>query len=248
MKHADKTIKNFIDICHRLYCKGFVTATDGNISVRINSKSFLITPTGTNKGMIKPDDLVVTDYDGNVIWGNYRPSTELAMHLFVYSKREDVNAVVHAHPPFATGFAVARQQLSTQLLSEAIINLGTIPLADYATPSTREVIKSIEPFVMQTDAILLANHGVVTYGKDLLDAYFKLEKVEHIAQVTYIARMLGGEKFLTSEEVEKLKAISIETNCTDFSEKTAYNLANRKSSSLRTDEEIKNFIRNILKK
>jgi L-fuculose-phosphate aldolase len=241
-------IDQLTDICRRLYDKGFVTATDGNVSVRLENQNFLTTRTGINKGMVTTDDIIEVDIEGNVVSGKYRPSTELAMHLFIYSKRENINAVVHAHPPYATGFATARQPLTSCLFPEVIVGLGAIPLAEYATPSTVEVIKSIEPFVRQADAILLANHGVVTCGKDLLDAYFKMEKVEHAAHITFVARMLGGEKYLTQEDVDKLKAISVESYGKDFTEKIACELANTKSSCPEKDEDVREFIRKILNK
>lgn len=248
-------IKSIIDVCHRLYNKGFVTATDGNVSVRLlptesglESGTFLTTRTGINKGMVSADDIIEVDIEGNVVSGKYRPSTELTMHLYIYLQRNDVNAVVHAHPPYATGFATARQPLTGCLFPEVIIGLGAIPLAEYATPSTIEVIKSIEPFVNQADAILLANHGVVTYGKDLLDTYFKMEKVEHAAHITFVARMLGGERLLSKEDVEKLKAISIESYGKDFTEKIACKLADNITFRTETEEDVRKFIRKILNK
>lgn len=248
MLSGKKTSENLIDVCRRLYEKDFVSATDGNISVRLDNNNFLTTRTGINKGMVTTSDLIEVDASGNIVSGDYLPSTELVMHLFIYSRRPDVNAVVHAHPPYATGFATARQPLTGCLLPEVIVGLGAIPLAEYATPSTNEVIKSIEPFVNQADAILLANHGVVAYGKDLLDAYFKMEKVEHAAHITFVARMLGGEKLLTKEEVEKLKAISIESYGKDFSEKIACELADKNNFRVETEDSLKDFIRKFLNK
>jgi L-fuculose-phosphate aldolase len=185
---------------------------DGNI---------LATPTAINKGMISPDDLVIVDPSGNLVSGLKRPSTELQMHLYIYQERSDVQAVVHAHPPYATGFATARIPLTECLFPEVIVGLGAVPLANYATPSTSEVVESIAPFVRKADAILLANHGVVTYGADPLDAYFKMEKVEHAAHVTFIARLLGGEKVLSENDIEKLRKISTESYGKDFGEKVA---------------------------
>jgi len=242
------TIDQLTDICHRLYDNGFVTATDGNVSVRLENKNFLTTRTGINKGMVTASDLIEVDSSGNVVSGDYRPSTELAMHLFIYSQRSDIHAVVHAHPPYATGFATARLPLTSCLFPEVIVGLGAIPLAEYATPSTVEVIKSIEPFVRQADAILLANHGVVTCGKDVLDAYFKMEKVEHAAHITFVARMLGGEKYLTKEDVDKLKAISVESYGKDFTEKIACELADKNNFQVETEDSLKDFIRNFLNK
>jgi L-fuculose-phosphate aldolase len=246
--HSHSQSKTLIEICHRLYEKNFVSATDGNVSVRLENNNFLTTRTGINKGMVTEEDLIEVDLRGKVISGNNKPSTELAMHLYIYSNRPDINAVVHAHPPYATGFATARQPLTGCLLPEVIVGLGAIPLAEYATPSTSEVLKSIEPFVNQADAILLANHGVVTYGKDLLDAYFKMEKVEHAAHITFVSRMLGGEKLLTKEEIEKLKAISIESYGKDFTKKPACELADKNNPQSETEDSLKDFIRKFLNK
>lgn len=246
--HSYSQSKTLVEICHRLYEKNFVSATDGNVSVRLENKNFLTTRTGINKGMVTEEGLIEVDLHGKVVSGNYKPSTELTMHLYIYSQRPDVNAVVHAHPPYATGFATARQPLTGCLLPEVIVGLGAIPLAEYATPSTNEVIKSIEPFVNQADAILLANHGVVSYGKDLLDAYFKMEKVEHAAHITFVARMLGGERLLTKEEVEKLKTISIESYGKDFTEKLACELADKNKFQAETEDSLKDFIRKFLNK
>lgn len=217
----NKLIEDLISVCRRIYEKGFVSATDGNVSVRLEKGTILTTRTGVNKGMVAVEDIIEVDLHGEIVSGSYAPSTELAMHLFIYLQRPDVNAVVHAHAPYATGFATARQPLTGCVFPEVIVGLGAIPLAEYATPSTLEVVKAIEPFVKQTDAILLANHGVVTYGNDLFDAYYKMEKVEHAAHITFVARMLGGENLLSQQDVEKLKAISKKNYGKDFSKKLA---------------------------
>ncbi len=242
--------ENIIQICRLIYAKGFVSATDGNVSIRISeSGNILTTATGISKGFLKSEDIIEIDLNGNIISGNKKPSTEIAMHLFIYNQRKDINAVVHAHPPYATGFATARQDLTGCLFPEVIIGLGAIPLADYATPSTIEVVKSIEPFIHKTEAILLSNHGVVAYGKDLLDAYFKLEKVEHAAHITFIARLLGGEKCLTSADVEKLKSISRTIYEKNFSEKLACTTSDKNNTNINnnnSEDDIRQFIKNIL--
>jgi L-fuculose-phosphate aldolase len=204
----NKILPGIIDVCHRLYEKGFVAATDGNVSVRLPCGHILTTRTAVNKGAVTEKDIIEVDQSGNPIDTEFKPSTELGMHLFIYSQRPDVQAVVHAHPPFATGFATAREPLRGCLFPEVIVGLGAIPLAEYATPSTKEVSESLAPYIKSADAILLANHGVVTCGTDIWDAYYKMEKVEHAAQITLIARLLGGETVLSAEEVEKLRAIS----------------------------------------
>ncbi len=246
MSQRDNITETLISICQRLYAKSFVSATDGNVSARCEDNTFLTTRTGINKGMITAEDLIEVDTNGNVISGRYSPSTELAMHLYIYLQRPDVNAVVHAHPPYATGFATARQPLTGCIFPEVIVGLGAIPLADYATPSTIEVVKAITPYVKNTDAILLANHGVVTYGKDLTDAYFKMEKVEHAAHITFVARLLGGEKLLSAQDIEKLKAISEESYRKDFSGKLACETCDDISMP-DSEEEIKLFIRTLIK-
>ncbi|MDE3058457.1 MAG: class II aldolase/adducin family protein [Bacteroidota bacterium] len=213
-----------VEICRRIADKGFVTATDGNVSTRLPSGIILATPTSINKGFVTAADLVEVNLDGVQLSGSRMPSSEMDMHLFIYRNRPDVNAVVHCHPPYATGFAAARVPLNECLFPEVIVNLGAIPLAPYATPSTPEVGDSIAPFVNNADAILLSNHGVVTYGKDLWDAYFKMEKVEHAAHIVFVARMLGGAKPLSAEQVEKLRSISVESYGKDFSGKIACKL------------------------
>jgi L-fuculose-phosphate aldolase len=206
MSNEAKVARQIVDVCHWLYGKGFVTATDGNVSARLRSGNILTTPTSINKGRVTEVDLVEVTPDGETVESEGTPSMELGMHLFIYRKRSDVEAVVHAHPPYATGFATARMALDKNLLPEVIFGLGSIPLAQYATPSTEEVAASIAPYVERANAILLQNHGVVTYGVDLDDAFFKMEKVEHTAHIAFVARMLGGEKELSSNEVAKLFA------------------------------------------
>jgi L-fuculose-phosphate aldolase len=203
-----------VEICRRLYGCGFVAATDGNVSIRLPGGNILTTRSAVNKGMVTRADLVEVTPRGERVRRprsarsakNVSPSSELGMHLFIYRSRPDVNAVVHAHPPFATAFAVAGLSIPADVFPEVVIGLGRIPLAAYATPATREVAASLAPFVRSADAILMANHGVVTCGSDLWDAYFKMEKVEHAAHVTVIARTLGGEKHLNKAQLKKLRS------------------------------------------
>ncbi len=219
MTYADRNgvVQTIIDVCHRVEAKGFVVATDGNVSARPPNGNILITPSSLNKGFVKADHLVEVSDDGRRVNGRGKPSSEMDLHLFIYHKRPDVKAVVHCHPVYATAFATARIPLSECLFPEVIVGLGAVPLAPYATPSTNEVSDSIAPFIGTADAILLSNHGVVTYGKDLWDAYFKMEKVEQSAHIQYAARMLGGEKILSAEDVAKLRAISLPRYGKDFS-------------------------------
>jgi L-fuculose-phosphate aldolase len=184
----------------------FVAATDGNLSVRLEDGSILATPTAMSKGMMEPDDMVIVDAEGNRRSGTRNVSSEIGMHLMIYRTRPDVRAVVHAHPVTATGFAAAGMALDQPLLSEAVCSLGAVPLARYATPGTPELAESLLPLVADYDAILMANHGVVTYAEDLLRAYMKMETVEHFAKVMLVTHQLGRQKLLNPEQVEKLVA------------------------------------------
>jgi L-fuculose-phosphate aldolase len=206
--NRQELIAQIVDICHRLAAKGFVAATDGNVSARLSGTRILTTRTGVPKGFVTAADIVEVRLDGKALTGGVRPSTEVGMHLFIYRRRPDVRAVVHAHPVAATGFAAARIALDRSVLPEIIIGLGTVPLAEYATPSTGEVARSLEPLIGKRDAILMANHGVVTCGATLEEAYWNMEKVEHAARITAVARLLGGEHQLNEGELGKLRSIS----------------------------------------
>jgi L-fuculose-phosphate aldolase len=189
-----------------IHARHFAPATDGNISVRLDDSRVLTTPTCLSKGMMTPDDLVVTDVQGRRLSGTRPPSTELAMHLLIYRFRPDVYAICHAHPPIATGFAAAGVPLDKAILSEAVFSLGCVPLAPYGTPGTTELCDSIEPLLRNYDAILLANHGAVTYGPDLLTAFFRMETVEHFAHVSLVTQLLGKQAVLSAGDVDKLRA------------------------------------------
>jgi L-fuculose-phosphate aldolase len=206
MKAASQSIvAAIVDVCHRLSAAGYVAATDGNVSARLRNGSVLATRTGINKGMLRRRDILEVRPDGSAVRNGKRPSSELGMHLFIYRERPDIGAVVHAHPPYATAFATARLPLDDGLFPEVILGFGTIPLAAYATPSTAEVAESIAPFVRGSDAILLANHGVVTFGPSVMEAFFKMQKVEHTARIVFLTRMLGGGKPLTPKELQRLR-------------------------------------------
>jgi L-fuculose-phosphate aldolase len=197
------------DICsvgRWIHDRGYVAATDGNISVRLGPDRILMTPTAMSKGMMAPEDLVVIDLEGRRVSGLRKPSSELAMHLLIYRLRPDVNAVCHAHPPTATGYAAAGLPLDKPILCELVIGLGSIPVARYGTPGTSELGASIEPYVQGHDAILMANHGVVTYGPDLLTAFLRMETTEHFAQVSLVTERLGKTVLLSGTDVEKLVA------------------------------------------
>jgi L-fuculose-phosphate aldolase len=197
------------DICTAgcwIHDLGYVASTDGNISLRLDPRRILTSPTNISKGMMAPDDMVITDLDGQKLSGRRNPSSELAMHLLIYRRRPDINAVCHAHPPVATGFAASGVPLNKAILSELVLSLGCIPVARYGTPGTPELTEAIEPLVQSYDAILMANHGVVTYGQDLLTAFFRMETTEHFARVTLVTELLGKQVLLSSGDVEKLLA------------------------------------------
>ena len=198
-----------IDLCiagRWMYQQGYNVACEGNLSVRLDDERVLTTPTCMNKGMLAPEDLAITDLQGRQLAGDRKFSSEIAMHLLFYSMRPDVNAICHAHPPTATGFAVAGRGLDQALLPEVIVGLGRIPLVRYATPGTPDLSAALEPYVPHYDALLLANHGAVTCGPDLLTAYFRLETIEHFAKITLAAEQAGSPNLLSSREVAKLMA------------------------------------------
>lgn len=201
--------QNRRDICaigKWMYDRGFIVACEGNVSVRLDEERILATPTCMNKGMLEPEDLVITDLRGHQLAGERKLSSEIAMHLLFYRMRPDVNAICHAHPPTATGFAAAGRALDQALLPEVIIGLGKIPLVRYATPGTAELSGALEPLVPHYDALLLANHGAVTCGPDLLTAFFRMETIEHFAKIVLSAELAGSPVLLSSREVAKLMA------------------------------------------
>jgi len=194
------------EICrigHMLHGRSYVAGTDGNISVRLSHDLVLCTPTSLCKGMMEPDDLVIVDLEGKQRNGTRHPSSELAMHLLFYSMRPEIRAVVHAHPPTATGFAAAGTSLEEALVAEVVTALGKIPLANYGMPGTHELTDALRPLIRNHDAILMAHHGVVTCGSTLLRAYMNMECVEHYARVALVARQLGAHP-LPEEEVRRL--------------------------------------------
>ena len=190
-----------------LYQKNFIVAAEGNISIKLDKEKILVTPSGLNKGFLAERELVVVDLQGKKLSGYLNPSSELKMHLAVYKMREDIKAVVHAHPPYATALTVAGESLEEFFLPEAVLALDKVPLSGYATPTTSEVPKAIEELITKTDTILLKNHGVLACGKDLWDAFFKLETVEKLAQIYFLAKSLGKIDYLTPEQVRRLQEI-----------------------------------------
>jgi L-fuculose-phosphate aldolase len=187
-----------------MYQRGWIAASDGNISVRMDRERILATPSGVCKGAMEASDLIVCDNDGNKIDGERQRTTEMAMHVAIYSARPDVCGIVHAHPPISTGFAVAGKALNLGLMPELIVTMGSVPLAEYGLPGTPALVDGMLPYVGKFNAILLANHGAVCYGADLYQAYARMESLEHMARIALVAEMLGGPKVLPRVEIEKL--------------------------------------------
>ncbi len=187
-----------------LHERCFVAAMDGNLSVRLDDDRILVTPTCLSKGSMRPSDMVIVDLEGQRVRGRRNVTSEIGMHLLIYRMRPDVQAIVHAHPPTATGFAAAGIALTEPLVCEVVMGLGCIPLARYGTPGTSELAGTLEPYVPHYDAILMSNHGVVTYGDTLEHAYMKMETVEHFAQIALVTHMLGRQQPLKQVEIEKL--------------------------------------------
>ena len=196
-----------VEVGRRLYARGYTASNDGNISARLDSARLLMTPKSVCKGFMTPEMMCVTDLDGRKLSGDRDPSSEMQMHLEVYRQRSDVNAVVHAHPPTATGFAVAGIPLDRAVLAEVVTTLGSVPIAEYATPSTKELPGAVSKYIKAHDGMLLANHGALTVGADLFSTYFKMETIEHFARISLVARILGGERLLSRQEVERLQAL-----------------------------------------
>ena len=198
--------KQICEIGKRIYDKGMVAANDGNISVKISDNEYLCTPTGVSKGFMTPDYICKVDKEGNLIQGNgkFKPSSEIKMHMRVYQERPDVKSVVHAHPMYATGFAIAGRPLTQPIMPEAVIALGCVPIAKYGTPSTEEIPDAVSEYLQYFDAVLLENHGALTYSDSLEAAYMKMESLEFYANLLYISEHLGGPQELSEEQVEKL--------------------------------------------
>ena len=201
--------KQICDIGKRIYDRGMVAANDGNISVKISDNEFLCTPTGVSKGFMTPDYICKVDAEGNVIQANkgFKPSSEIKMHMRVYKERPDVQSVVHAHPMYATAFAIAGIPLTQPIMPEAVIALGCVPIAEYGTPSTVEIPDAISKYLQHFDALLLENHGALAYADNLLAAYHKMESLEFYAQLLFLSKQLGGPKELNNNQVERLYEI-----------------------------------------
>jgi L-fuculose-phosphate aldolase len=183
---------------------GFTPGTSGNLSTRLDEHRLLVTPTGMSKYLLKADDMVIVDLHGRLLAGSRNVTSEISMHLAVYDHREDVGAVIHSHPPIATAFACAGRALDEILCQEAVMTLGVVPLAKYAMTGTYEVADSLVPFLSGHDAVLMANHGAISYGKTLVEAFQKMETLEHLAHIALIAHQLGSRQPLSADQVDQL--------------------------------------------
>ncbi len=196
-----------VAVCRKLERKGLIAASDGNVSCRLGDTRILITPSGASKGDLEPGDLLTTDLDGRADGGG-KPSSEIKMHLFVYRKRPDVSAVVHAHPPLATAFTLSGFRFDAKVLPEVWLTMGEVPTAAFAIPSTEQVPQSIAPYVENHRAILLERHGALTFGENATQAYMLMEKLEHAAKTLFLASVLKGRRPpepLGEREIEKLE-------------------------------------------
>jgi len=206
MPSEEEMREEIAEVCRRIYDKNFVAANDGNVSMRLDEKRILMTPSGVSKGDVTAASLVVCDLAGTRVAGDRTPTSEVLLHLAVYRERADVHGVVHAHPPFATAVTVAGVSLEEPVLPEVAVTFGKIPTAEYATPASAEGPRVIRKLIRDFDAILLDRHGTLTAGKSAWEAYFKLEKVEHAAQVIFLAKQLGKVRTLSADEIKRLVA------------------------------------------
>jgi len=198
-----EVIETIIEIGKRMYMRGFVAANDGNISARVSDTEIWTTPTGSAKGFLRPEDMVKTDLDGNILEGNTRPSSELKMHLRLYRENPNICAVTHAHPPVSTAFAAAGLALDIPVIQEAVVQLGVVPLAPFALPGSIELADSVVPFCKTYNGALLENHGALSWGRDLMEAFFRLESIEHYARILMYGKIIG-QKPLESEQIASL--------------------------------------------
>ena len=214
MQNEFELKKLMCEIGRRVYNRGMVAANDGNFSVKLNDNEFLCTPTGVSKGFMTPEYICKVDAKGNVLQanGNFRPSSEIKMHMRVYEKRPDVGAVVHAHPSYATSFAIAGIPLTAPIMPEAVIALGCVPIAKYGTPSTMEIPDAVEEYLPYFDQVLLENHGALTWSTDLMSAYHKMESVEFYAELLY-QKCLEDQKSLTKSRLKNYMRLEDKWDC-----------------------------------
>ena len=204
MKSIFELKKEICEVGHKLYAQGMVAANDGNISVKISPREYLCTPTGVSKGALTPDMIIKVDENGKKLEGTLNPSSEIKMHLCCYKEREDVGAVLHAHPPTSTGFAVAHVHMDKYVMIEDVIAIGSVPVTPYGTPSTEEVPNAIRPYLQEHDVVLLENHGALAIGSDLITAYYRMESLELWAKIQLTAHLLGGAKEISKPDIDTL--------------------------------------------
>ena len=206
MRGARSARLAIVGVCRRLYERGLIAGAEGNVSVRLGEDRILVTPAGMAKVDVRPEDLVEVSLDGTRVHGSCRASSEIAVHLRIYERRSDVGAVVHAHPPTATGFAVAGESFMECVLPEVIFNVGRVPLVPYAAPGTAALADRFEPFLAAHDAFLMANHGATTVGPTLAAAHQRMESLEQAARILLTARQLGRVNTLSADDARELIA------------------------------------------
>jgi L-fuculose-phosphate aldolase len=204
IKTESQNRNDIIEVCKRIHANGWVAANDGNVSIRTGPDTVLCTPTGMSKGYLSCDQLIKVDMSGNKIEGELEPSSEVKMHIDVYQNKPGINSVVHAHPPYATGFAVAGVPLDQCVMPEIIIGLGSIPLAKFGTPSTMEIPEKVRPYLKEHNVFLLENHGALSVGNDVFQAYYRMESLELFAKISLIAKQIGNVNVLSEDNVKKL--------------------------------------------
>ncbi len=212
MSNMNQIINEIITTGINLQKMGFIAGSDGNISAKLQNGNILITPSGFRKDSLQETDLVQISEDGNIISGNHKPSSEIAMHLLVYKNRPDISACVHSHPPYSTAFAVAGEEIPSEVLPEMVLFVGRVPLTDYAPPGTDKLPESLLPFIKNHNAFLLRNHGLLTVGKTLLEAYNRHETVEHTAKIINYARQLGTICKIPKSDFDRLEKLRNEQN------------------------------------
>lgn len=205
------SIEELIFYSHKCYQKGFVSATDGNLSIRLDENQIAITKSGIRKDEVTISDIIITDNRGNKLKGNGKPSSELKIHLLAYNSRANINAVIHCHPIYATAFATSGNDLNQPIFPEVILGLGPIPLCEYGTPSTEDLPKSMKPYIHNSWAMLMQNHGAVTFGENICDAFNRMDKLESYAKTLFFSKLLGKANVLTKDQVDKLYNVAEET-------------------------------------
>ena len=197
--------EQLLEVGRRMYAKGYVVSNDGNITCKVSPTALWTTPTGVSKGYMTEEMLLKVDLEGRVLQGSWKPSTELKMHLRVFGENPDLTACVHAHPPAATAFSIAGIDLDRPILPEGVVQLGVVPVAPYATPGTEEVPDSIAPYCCTHNGVLLANHGALTWGTSLMQAYMRMETLEYYALITmYTGNIIGRANELSCEQIDRL--------------------------------------------